>query len=81
MWAENGIPSGSIEVLDECRDTIPIGGKVSAEVTENLAKLSFEWETIGSGRLLIMALSHHLDTMEFNENTIKTKHKDDVLKG
>ena len=81
VWAENDIPSDTVAVLDESRDTIPVGGKVSAEVTGDLAKLNFNWETIGSGDLLMLALPHHMDTMEMSGNTIQTILEVDVLKG
>ena len=81
VWAENDIPSDTVAVLDESRDAIPVGGKVSAEVTGDLAKLNFDWETIGSGDLLMLALPHHMDTMEMSGNTIQTILEVDVLKG
>ena len=81
VWAENDIPSDTVAVLDESRDTIPVGGKVSAEVTGDLAKLNFNWETIGSGDLLMLALPHHMDTMEMSGNIIQTILEVDVLKG
>ena len=63
VWAENSIPTDSVALLDECKDVIPVGGKVSAEVTGDLARMVFNWETIGSGDLLMLALPHHMDTM------------------
>ena len=78
VWAENSIPSDSVALLDECKDAIPVGGKVSAEVNGDLAKMTFNWETIGSGNLLMLALPHHMDTMETNA---KTTLEVDVLKG
>ena len=40
--------------------------------------MMFNWETIGSGDLLMLALPHHMDTMETNGKTILEV---DVLKG
>ena len=40
--------------------------------------MMFNWETIGSGDLLMLALPHHMDTMETNG---KTTLEVDVLKG
>ena len=40
--------------------------------------MMFDWETIGSGDLLMLALPHHVDTMETNG---KTTLEVDVLKG
>ena len=81
VWAENNIPTDNVDLLDECRDAIPVGGKVSAEVSGDLAAMKFNWETIGSGDLLMLALPHHMDTLETNENTIQTILEVDVLKG
>ena len=81
VWAENSIPTDSVALLDECKDVIPVGGKVSAEVTGDLARMVFNWETIGSGDLLMLALPHHMDTMETYENTMQTTFEVDVLKG
>ena len=89
LWSKNGIPTDTVAVLDESRDSIPVGGTVSADVTGDLAKMNFEWETIGSGDLLMLALPHHMDTMETQYNpgktrsgsTIQTILEVDVLKG
>ena len=78
VWAENSIPTDKVALLDECKDVIPVGGKVSAEVTGDVAKMMFNWETIGSGDLLMLALQHHMDTIETNG---KTTLDVDVLKG
>ena len=78
VWAENSIPTDKVALLDECKDAIPVGGKVSAEVTADLAKMMFNWETIGSGDLLMLALPHHMDTVETNGKTVLEV---DVLKG
>ena len=40
--------------------------------------MMFNWETIGSGDLLMLALPHHMDTMDTNGKTILEV---DVLKG
>ena len=40
--------------------------------------MTFNWETIGTGDLLMLALPHHMDTMETNG---KTTLEVDVLKG
>ena len=50
-------------------------------MTGDLAKMNFEWETIGSGDLLMLALPHHMDTMEMSGSTIQTILEIDVLKG
>ena len=43
--------------------------------------MSFDWETTGSGDLLMLALPHHMDTMEMSGSTIQTNLEVDVLKG
>ena len=70
---------GSVDVakLDECAGKIPTGGSISAEVQGDMAYMKFNWQTTGSGELLMMALPHHLDTIT---NT-PTGHKVNVLKG
>lgn len=80
MCVKHGIPLENIEILDECIEAMPIGGKVSAQAylhDEILEKLIFEWDTMAPGSLLMMALPHHLDTMNFDANTAKTKHEAD----
>ena len=73
MWSKSGIPTDIVAVLDESRDAIPVGGKVCAEVSGDLAIMNFDWEIIGSGDLLMLALPHHMDTMEMQpRRTIKT---------
>ena len=42
---------------------IPTGGSVSAESNGNSATYTFQWETTGSGELLMLALPHHIDTL------------------
>eukprot|EP00091_Calanus_sinicus_P011310 TRINITY_DN2563_c0_g1_i2.p1 TRINITY_DN2563_c0_g1~~TRINITY_DN2563_c0_g1_i2.p1 ORF type:complete len:402 (-),score=100.47 TRINITY_DN2563_c0_g1_i2:542-1747(-) len=70
---------GMVDVakLDECSGKIPIGGSVSSEVEGDMAYMNFNWETVGSGELLMMALPHHLDKIT---NT-QVDHQLEVLKG
>merc|ERR1711936_1019018 len=68
---------GDVNTLDQCSGKIPTGGSVSAEVQGDVADMKFNWETTGSGELLMMALPHHLDTITNSQ----TGHKLDILKG
>merc|ERR1712142_276365 len=63
--------------LDECSGRIPTGGIVSAEVQGDMAYMKFNWQTTGNGELLMMALPHHLDTLQ----NPQTGHQLEVLKG
>jgi len=69
--------NANVTALDECSGKIPTGGSISAEVQGDMAYMKFNWETTGSGELMMMALPHHLDTLT---NT-QTSHKLEVLKG
>merc|ERR1719153_2009029 len=70
----NSVDTGK---LDECAGRIPTGGTVSAEVQGDMANMKFNWETTGSGELLMMALPHHMDTLQ----NPQTGHTLEVLKG
>ena len=73
-WEEGIV---DVAKLDECSGKIPIGGSVSSEVEADMAYMNFNWETVGSGELLMMALPHHLDKIT---NT-QVGHELEVLKG
>ena len=68
---------GDVSTLDSHADKIPVGGTVSAEVAGDVAYMNYNWETQGSGELLMMALPHHLDTLV----STQTNHKLQALKG
>ena len=68
---------GDVATLDEHAGVVPTAGTVSAEVAGNIAFMNYNWETVGSGNLLMMALPHHLDTIK----TTQTNHKLHALKG
>ena len=68
---------GDVTVLDEHARAIPVAGTVSAEVAGDVAFMNYNWEIVGTGNLLMMALPHHLDTMK----TTQTNHKLHALKG
>ena len=70
----NSVDTGK---LNECAGRIPTGGTISAEVQGDMANMKFNWETTGSGELLMMALPHHLDTLQ----NPQTGHTLEVLKG
>ena len=72
---------GSISVLDDHADRIPVGGVVSAEVEGDEAVMTFQWLTEGTGnRLLMMAQPHHMDTLVL-DTSIVTGHSVQGLKG
>ena len=72
---------GSLSVLDDHADRIPVGGSVSAEVEGDEAVMTFQWLTEGSGnRLLMMAQPHHMDTLVL-DTSILTAHQVQGLKG
>ena len=50
-------------VLDAHAGRIPVGGTVSATATGDLGELVFDWETEGTGPLLMLALPHHMDVL------------------
>ena len=52
-----------ISDLDEQSARIPIGGSISAEVEFDVATMTFTWDTVGDGDLMMMALPHHMDTL------------------
>ena len=54
---------GDVATLDQYSARIPTGGHVSASVQADLATINFNWQTTGSGELLMMALPHHQDTL------------------
>ena len=75
---------GSISVLDDHADRIPVGGVVSAEVEGDEAVMTFQWLTEGTGnRLLMMAQPHHMDTLVLDSSytSIVTSHSVQGLKG
>lgn len=54
---------GDEAVLDAHAGRIPVGGEVSATATGDMGELVFDWETEGSGPLLMLALPHHMDVL------------------
>lgn len=75
-----GVAEGSqydMDELDNHAESIPVNGTISAEVEGDTAIMKFNWFTEGSGELLMMALSHHLDTI----TNPQTEHTSVVLKG
>lgn len=50
-------------VLDAHAGRIPTGGTVDASVADDEATLSFDWESEGTGDLLMMRLPHHEPTL------------------
>ena len=42
---------------------VPTGGRISATAEGDVGKLTFDWETTGSGDLLMFALPHHNDIL------------------
>ena len=72
---------GSIDVLNDHADRIPVGGTVSAEVEGDNAVMTFKWITEGTGnRLLMMAQPHHMDTLVLDTSQV-TEHQVQGLKG
>ena len=72
---------GSIDVLNDHADRIPVGGTVSAEVEGDNAIMTFKWITEGTGnRLLMMAQPHHMDTLVLDTSLV-TSHQVQGLKG
>ena len=72
---------GSIDVLNDHADRIPVGGTVSAEVEGDNAVMTFKWITEGTGnRLLMMAQPHHMDTLVLDTSQV-TGHQVQGLKG
>ena len=63
--------------LDAHAARIPTGGTVSATATGDVGTITFDWQTEGSGPLLMMALPHHMDvlvspsTTSVVQNTLK----------
>ena len=63
--------------LDAHAARIPTGGTVSATATGDVGTITFDWQTEGSGPLLMMALPHHMDvlvapsTTNVTQNTMK----------
>ena len=68
---------GDIATLDQHSGKIPTGGKVSAQVEGDIAHMNFNWETVGTGELLGMALPHQQDTL----TNPTTSHTLTALKG
>lgn len=65
-------------LLDSHADRIPTGGVVQATATGDVGELTFDWQTTGSGPLLMMALPHHLDVLTSGTVTSLTRN---TLKG
>jgi endo-1,3(4)-beta-glucanase len=68
---------GDSALLDAHAGRTPTGGSVSATATGDMGELTFNWESTGSGPLLMMALPHHMDvlssptTVSLVRNTMK----------
>lgn len=56
----NGVSEAA---LDAHAGRIPTGGTVSATAANDVGTITFNWESQGSGPLLMMALPHHLDVL------------------
>ncbi len=50
-------------VLDAHSGRIPTGGDVSVTAANDIGTIAFQWESEGSGPLLMMALPHHMDVL------------------
>jgi len=50
-------------LMDQYSTRIPTGGKVQATSMGDEAIMSFDWESVGSGPLLMMTLPHHRDIL------------------
>ena len=72
------LTGGGEAVLDAYADRIPVGGTVDAVATGDLGELTFNWETQGTGSLLMMALPHHMDVLANGTATSLTRN---TLKG
>jgi endo-1,3(4)-beta-glucanase len=59
----------ALAVLDKHKVAYPVGGEVTAEVTGDASTIGFKWKKKGDGPLLMMALPHHLDTLDRPEKT------------
>ena len=57
------LDGASEATLDAHAARIPTGGTVSATAANDVGTISFNWETQGSGPLLMMALPHHMDVL------------------
>lgn len=47
-------------VLDRYAKRVPVGAKVAGSSNGDMAHLEYEWQTVGEGELLMMALAHHV---------------------
>ena len=54
---------GTGSLLDAHAGRIPTGGAVSATASGDRAQLFFDWESMGTGPLLMMTLPHHRETL------------------
>ncbi|MGB0172453.1 MAG: glycoside hydrolase family 81 protein, partial [Flavobacteriales bacterium] len=57
------LDASSEATLDAHAARIPTGGTVSATATGDVGTITFDWQTEGSGPLLMMALPHHMDVL------------------
>ncbi len=55
--------AGMDALLDQHSTRIPTGGEVQATAIGDQAIMTFDWESIGTGSLLMMTLSHHRDIL------------------
>jgi endo-1,3(4)-beta-glucanase len=57
------VVDNDIGVLDANRGVYPTSAKVDATIRGDQATVTFGWNTVGSGDLLMLALPHHLDRL------------------
>jgi len=57
------LDASSEATLDAHAARIPTGGNVLATATGDVGTITFDWQTEGSGPLLMMALPHHMDVL------------------
>jgi len=57
-----------LSILDKHSKAIPTGCKVDFEVENNQATIQYQWQQVGEGDLLMLALPHHMDILS-NANT------------
>jgi len=55
--------TASKSVLNQYYQSVPIAGKTSFTVTKNTASYTFQYQTEGSGDLLMLCLPHHQDQL------------------
>lgn len=61
-------------ILDTYKDAYPTGVTINATVSGDVATLTYTYTVAGSGQLLMMALPHHMETLQ-NPTTVATAYK------